>query len=183
MQKIGIFGGTFDPFHNGHLSILKCCIEQCELDKCFIVPAKCSPFKVGVGRLYSDTERLNIIQKNIISVSNLELCRYEIDSIDNVSYSVDTIKYFRNLYNNADLYLLVGYDVALNFDKWKNYKEILDMVKVVIAARGNKNIDNDYKLIEIFGNKRYILLDNPIVDITSTKIRAAITNKQILPKK
>jgi len=179
MQKIGIFGGTFAPFHIGHLTIVKCFIEQCELDKCYIVPNKCSPFKTDVDILHSNAKRLEIIEKNIIDIHNMELCLYELNNEVEISYSIDTIKYFREIYTAADLFLLIGNDVALHFGKWKNYEEILEMVKIVIAARDDKhNEDNNKQLDKIFGVWGYILLENPIVDISSTAIRTIKTDNK-----
>jgi len=178
MKKIGIFGGTFDPFHNGHSTILRCFVEQCKLDKCFVVPTKCSPFKVTEDKLYSDIERIDIIEKNIESIPYVELCCYEIDSTEEVSYSVDTVKYFYNIYSNVELFLLLGYDAVLKFNKWKDYKEILAIAKLVVARRGHFDTVEveEQKLTNVLGIGKCILLNNPIIDITSTKIRTDIKN-------
>ncbi len=168
MQNIGIFGGTFDPFHIGHLTIVKCFIEKCSLDKCFIVPAKCSPFKVDKNNLYNNNERIKTIKKYIKGIDKLEISLYEVNNPNPVSYTIDTINYYKNKYNIADIFLLIGYDAAIHFEKWKDYKTILDIAGIVIANRGE---DNDKEILKKIFVNGYIDLNNPLINISSTSIR------------
>ncbi|MCL2039453.1 MAG: nicotinate (nicotinamide) nucleotide adenylyltransferase [Bacteroidetes bacterium] len=171
MQNIGIFGGTFDPFHIGHLTIVECFIEKCSLDECFIVPAKCSPFKIYKDNLYTDNERIKIIEKHIKGIKKIQISLYEINNSNPVSYAVDTLNYYKNKYNGANIFLLIGYDAAINFSEWKDYKMILDIAKIVIA---NRSEYNNKELLEHIFTNGYIELNNPNIDISSTDIRKNI---------
>jgi nicotinate-nucleotide adenylyltransferase len=114
MNKIGIFGGTFDPIHYGHINILNCFIEKCNLDICYIIPAKCSPFKQNKTNMYSDDERIKLIEKEIINIPKIKISRYEIDNTE-ISYTINTITYFKNQFTDVELFLLIGYYVATQF--------------------------------------------------------------------
>ena len=175
MEKIGLFGGTFDPVHNGHLKIAELFVEKCELDICYFIPAKNSPFKIAKPKMFSDEERCQKIEQIIFENSKLQLCKYELESSE-VSYTVDTVEYFKNKYFGSELFLLVGTDQAINFHLWKEFEKILEKVCVVIATRPEIITENERKQIEKnFYCKKYLWLKNPIIDITSTKIRDFLT--------
>ena len=116
MQKIGLFGGTFDPIHLGHTTILNCFIEKCELDQCYVIPAKCSPFKQDKSNKYTDEERISLIEAELISIPKAVLSLFEINN-HCVSYSINTITYFKEHHPASDLHLLIGFDAAVSFHK------------------------------------------------------------------
>ena len=114
-MSIGIFGGTFDPFHKGHISILNDFILKCDLSLCYVVPNKCSPFK-NRSNLFSDKERINIIERKIRSIPKAKLSLFEIQK-DRTSYTIDTLIHFQIIHSNDKLFLLIGSDVANEFCK------------------------------------------------------------------
>ena len=116
MKKIGLFGGTFDPIHLGHTTIIECFINKCNLDICYIIPAKCSPFKQDQINLHPDNDRISLIQNAIKNIPNAKLSLFEINNTE-ISYSINTIQYFKQIYPNDEIFLLIGYDVAMTFHK------------------------------------------------------------------
>jgi len=134
LEKIGIYGGTFDPIHLGHLIIAQCFVEQFSLDKCYFVPAKISPFKIEQNLTFSDAERIKMIELSIKENPNFAIDTYEIENTD-ISYTINTIRYFRSKYPLSELFLLIGYDQAINFDKWKNSELIKNLANIVVARR------------------------------------------------
>lgn len=139
-KKIGVFGGSFDPVHNDHVKICELFLTEGSLDKIIIVPAFLSPFKTESGADCADRLKMLelafaplIAQKKAI-ISNEEILR------EGKSYTFETIENIRERLKssgeNFKLYLLMGEDSALSFDKWKNPDRILRAAKPIIAGRG-----------------------------------------------
>ena len=171
-KNLGLFGGTFDPIHYGHLGIAELFLEKCNLEKCIFIPAKVSPFKIqNKDVLYSSNERFNLIKKAIAYNPKFEISDFEINNENEISYSINTIRYFYSKYSNYKLFFLIGTDQALNFNKWKEYDNILKIVQVVIANRPEEISEAERKIIDdIFENKE-IWLNNKIFSVTATEIR------------
>ena len=171
MKKVGLFGGTFDPIHKGHIKIAELFVEKCDLDICYFIPTKNSPFKVAKQKMFSDEERCAKIEFATSANNKFELCKYEIENT-NISYSVDTVGHFKDKFSDAELFLLIGTDQAINFHLWREHEKILELVCVVIATRPEKlTADEQIQIEKTFDSKKHLWLNNPIIDITSTKIR------------
>ncbi|MDR0926848.1 MAG: nicotinate (nicotinamide) nucleotide adenylyltransferase [Ignavibacteria bacterium] len=171
MNNIGLFGGTFDPIHNGHLTIAECFVTRCRLDVCYIIPAKSSPFKADKPKMLSDDERCTLIEAKIAGTQKLVLSKYELENSE-ISYTIDTMTHFHSKFPEANLYLLIGTDQALKFHLWRDYEKILQMSRIVIATRPEAYSADDLAQIQVtFQNTNYIQLNNPIINITSTMLR------------
>ena len=173
MNKIGIFGGSFNPPHFGHLILAERCRELLQLDKIIFIPAYISPHKTNKN-VVNPTDRLKMLKLAIkrnpyFDYSDIEIKR------KGKSFTYDTLVSLLNKYTNSKLYLLIGMDNYNDFCNWKNYKEILQLCKVVVINRRttkNKRIENsniDYS--------RFIFVDTLILDISSTEIRNRIKKK------
>lgn len=166
MAKIGIFGGTYDPIHLGHLITAQSVYEQRALEKIIFVPCFVSPHKVG---LYTtDAEhRLNMVKLAVENSPHFDVSDYEINKGD-VSYTLDTIQHFLSL--GHEIELIIGYDNLLVFDKWKEPDKILELVKVLVLKRTPEKtggtINRFFEKVEF--------LDTPLIEISSTKIRERI---------
>ncbi|ATO30695.1 nicotinate (nicotinamide) nucleotide adenylyltransferase [Mycoplasmopsis bovirhinis] len=155
-MKIGIYGGSFDPIHKGHIKLANYVINELQLDKLLIVPTYSSPFK---HKTISPQDKVNMI--NLVLEAKMELCDFEIKR-NSTSYTIDTVKYLKNKYPNDELYLIIGSDNLVKLDKWKDIDLISKLTKIVCLKRTNK--------INKLNLKRYqgILLNNPIYDYSST---------------
>ena len=168
MNAVGIFGGTFDPIHIGHLITAQAVRELRSLEKIIFIPAFISPHKTDVTVLAPE-HRLNMIRlsledKNYFDYSDIELTN------KNVSYSIDTIKALKKKY--TELELIIGYDNIFDFKTWKDPDEILEMVKLIVLKR-KSNIDPDYK------DKYYksaIFVETPTIEISSSEIRRRVSS-------
>lgn len=180
-MKIGIFGGTFNPVHNGHLIMLKHFIDQLNLDKCYIVPAAISPFKKNFSMFQAnDYDRIYMLKLAIDNFPNVEILDYEIVK-GGISYTIDTLEYLKNIHADDEFYLLIGADQAIAFDKWKNWEKIVQNSFICIVRR--PDIDDKYmekNIDEIFERykEKIIFIDAPIINITATQIREKLKNKE-----
>lgn len=176
-MKIGIFGGSFNPIHNAHVFMANKISMDFDLDKCFIIPTKVSPFKIANNNSIPDHFRIEMINYAIRDFPKLELCDFEIKSND-ISYTYLTIDYLKKNYNSAKFYLFIGTDQALSFERWKNWEYILDNVVILIARRPDLKSDREKIEIEEFFDSKceYHFVDAPIININSTMIRENIKN-------
>jgi nicotinate-nucleotide adenylyltransferase len=170
MRAVGIFGGTFDPIHSGHLITALVIKELRNLEKIIFIPAYVSPHKVGHS--HSDSiHRLNMINLAIKDINGFESSDLEITN-NNISYTIDTIHRLKELYNNIEL--IIGYDNLLVFDKWKDPDEILKLATVVVLNRKSENKEEKNR----FYNKAFFV-NTPVIEISSTEIRKRV--KENLP--
>ena len=128
MNKIGVFGGTFDPVHKGHeIPALKF-YDKSGLDKLLIIPANIPPHKQNYDGVSAQDrlEMCRICFDKYKNNYNIEVSDIEIKK-DGVSYTVDTITDLREIYPGSVIYFLVGSDMFLNLESWRRYKELLEM--------------------------------------------------------
>jgi nicotinate-nucleotide adenylyltransferase len=136
--RIGVFGGTFDPPHLGHLIVAERAREQLSLERVIFVPSNITPHKraqsVGSAR-----ERAHLTKLALRRNCNFELSTHEIDRSD-VSYTVDTLEFFHKRYPDTALYFLLGEDNLRGFRSWKSPDRILELATLAVYRRG-KPID------------------------------------------
>ena len=167
MEKFGIFGGTFDPIHLGHLITARSVKEIRNLSKIIFIPANTSPLKQNV-KSASPIHRLEMTRLAVEKYDGFSVSDYEINR-SGISYSIDTIKYFKKLCPNIDL--IIGYDNFLVFDKWYLWEEILNLVNVVVLKRFfEQPIQNKIKL------DNFVFIESPTIQISSTIIRERHSN-------
>lgn len=166
-MKVGVFGGTFDPIHNGHLITAQAVREIRNLDKIIFIPSFIAPHKITVNSS-SGEHRLNMLKLAIednpyFGYSDFELIK------EGVSYTIDTLKYLKQEY--PDIELIIGYDNLLEFSTWKNPDEILELTKLVVLKRNWKDIFEKDKYFY-----RAEIINTPLIEISGTEIRKRIKN-------
>lgn len=171
MERIGIFGGSFDPPHVGHMQTAKQAIEALELDRLLMIPARNAPHKKGsVVAAEHRLAMLRIAAEGLDKavVSDLELQR------EGASYTYETVAEVRTLYPNAKIFLLMGSDMFLSFQNWKYPEKILEQATLAVFCRGNKGersgIAAKKAELEARGYQ-VVCLDNKIINISSTQMR------------
>ena len=173
MQRIGIYGGTFNPPHIGHIRAALAAVQTLKLDKLLVIPDRIAPHKVMPEGSASPEQRLFMLRlalsgESAVGVSDLELRR------EGVSYTVDTLRQIRALYPEAELTLLMGTDMFLSFQNWRCPEEILSMAGLGVFYRGDRGekaaIDARKAEMEASGAK-ITLVRNQVVDISSTDLR------------
>lgn len=173
MKKIGLFGGTFDPVHNGHLIIARSVCETLGLSSVIFIPSARPPHK-NSDIMFSAEERFRMLclaVKKIpcFTVSDIEMTR------KGLSYTIDTIlEIKKTLQADTDLAFIVGRDNLSDIETWKDPQAILEQCKIVVADRPftTKN-DNPEWLM-----KKVEFVKVPLIDISSSDIRCRIREKK-----
>lgn len=135
-MNIGVFGGSFDPIHYGHLLLAEQCIESANLDKVLLIPAAQSPLK-SHSPIANNRSRLEMLQLAVADHPQLEISTLELDRGD-VSYTVDTLKQLRERFPEDQLFLMIGADSLVDFARWKSPEEIVKLATLLIIARPEK---------------------------------------------
>lgn len=173
-MKTGIFGGAFNPVHNGHIRLAKSYADSIGLDRVLFIPTAVPPHKTA-EHLVSQQDRLNMLSlaldDNRFEVSDIEYRR------DGKSYTYDTLMQLRADYPDDEFYLIIGADQFLTFDKWYRWSEILNEVTLCTSAREDeiekqKIIDYAEKLGLVKDN--YYLLSSPVYRLSSSQLRDMI---------
>ena len=174
MERIGIYGGTFNPPHIGHLQAAKQAVKALGLSKLLLIPAYAPPHKAALPE-HSPTARQRLEMLRIaasdcpeIEVSDLELER------EGISYSCETVRELKRQYPNAELVLLMGTDMFLSFESWMHPEEILKNASLGVFYRGDKGeqpaIAKKKTEREAKGAAVY-LVRNDVIPISSTQMR------------
>jgi nicotinate-nucleotide adenylyltransferase len=169
-MKIGLYGGTFDPIHDGHIYVAEKSLACLSLDKIIFVPNKVSPFKTNQETLFSEDKRVNMICEKLINQSNMSIDTIQIYN-SKVSYTIDLIEYYLTKIGFYDqLYYLMGSDCLLEFDKYKDWKEILKLVRLVVVQRQKYDGEKFIKKYPQYSN-RIKIINCDGLNISSTEIR------------
>jgi nicotinate-nucleotide adenylyltransferase len=134
-MKIGIFGGTFDPVHRGHLQLAQNARTQFSLDKVIFVPAYQSPHKQECLSRAPAEDRYEMVRLALDGEPFLELSDYELKR-KGVSYTFDTLKEFEKKYPGASLFLILGKDALDGIDTWGHAAELKKKIRFLVAKRG-----------------------------------------------
>jgi nicotinate-nucleotide adenylyltransferase len=133
--RIGVFGGTFDPPHIGHLLVANDAREALELDRLIFVPAGAQPFKVDTPPVASGQDRLEMVRLAVADDANYVVDDAEINR-KGLSFTVDTLEHLSERNPAARLFLLMGEDVLAGFEKWRSPARIRELATLVAVNRG-----------------------------------------------
>ena len=132
-MKLGIFGGSFDPVHLGHLLVAQAAMEELGLDRLFFVPAAQSPFKPEKNPA-PDSVRLQLLRLALAGKTNYEIDGQEIRR-GGVSYTVDTLRDYAKRFPGAQLFYLIGADNAAKLNAWREPAELARLAEFVVIPR------------------------------------------------
>ena len=174
MERIGIYGGTFNPPHIGHIQAAKQAVKALGLSKLLIIPAYAPPHKAVLptnsptARQRLEMLRIAVADCPEIEVSDMELRR------EGVSYTVETVQALKRQYPEGELVLLMGTDMFLTFESWMRWEEILQNASLGVFYRGDKGekpaIARKKEELEALGAK-VTLVQNDVIAISSTQMR------------
>jgi nicotinate-nucleotide adenylyltransferase len=170
LRKIGLFGGTFNPIHTGHLIIAEVIRQALQIDQILFIPAKIHAFKNN-QQIQSSRHRLRMLELVIrdnpyFLISELELNK------EGISYTIDTIKMLRLQYpeDRYTLYFLMGADNVAQFHKWKEPAELVKLCNFVVFGRPGFEVDPKSDPLV----SKFQFVEAPLLEISSTDIRNRI---------
>lgn len=181
MAKTAIFGGSFNPVHNGHINLVKEIYSKVSLDRVIVMPTYISPFKKDDSGFVADgKDRLEMCRLAFEDCGFAEVSDYELSRAQ-VSYSADTVAHFREIYPDDELFFIMGSDMLLSFEKWHRFKDILKMCSLIAASREDKQSDLDLleeKAEQLRAYGQVIITEISAYEMSSTLIREKIMKNQ-----
>ena len=200
-MRIGLFGGTFDPIHRGHLWAASEVIKRFNLDQIILIPAALPPHKT-TGLVAKADERLEMINLAIADITGLTVSDVELNR-PGLSYTIDTIRHFKySLVKGASMYLIMGLDAFLEIHTWKSHQDLLQEIAFIVITRpdddyadaqqgwriletylkstlsSDSQFDAEHACYTLEGKQPVYICDIQALDISSTKIREMISKKQ-----
>ncbi len=194
-MKAGLFGGTFNPFHNGHIEIMLYVKNRYDLEKIFFIPSATPPHKSDIN-LAPAKDRFEMVKQSLKGYENFFVSDKELIR-KGPSFTIDTINEFKKEYGqNTFFYLLMGSDAFLDITTWKHKDQLFEAVQIIIMLRGDwENYNAIVSFIDANISKGYIFNEHdntfshkkkknilicrvPKINISSTMIRDRIKNKQ-----
>ena len=180
-MRLGIFGGTFDPVHNGHLLLAECCREQCGLEAVWFLPAAVPPHKQD-RELTPAARRVEMLELAVAGNPAFSVCRYETNR-GGVNYTVDTLAHFHEEEPGRELFLLLGADMLVDLPHWRNVATVCQLAAPVVVCRpGSGPVDFEC-LGEIVDPERIHQIrrhqvEMPEIGISATELRHRVQSGQ-----
>lgn len=180
-MKTGVFGGTFNPVHKGHIMLAEYCMDSVGLDRIIIIPTAVPPHKIS-NNLASENDRLNMCKlacrgKENFFVSDIEIKR------QGKSYTYETLTQLKEIYPDDHLYTIMGADMFLTLNRWKNPEIIFEKSSIITIPRDEENkheLENFYnKVLKAMGASS-VILPNPVMSVSSTFIRENLDNFNLI---
>lgn len=180
-MKTGVFGGTFNPVHKGHIMLAEYCMDSVGLDRIIMIPTAVPPHKISKN-LASENDRLNMCKlacrgKENFFVSDIEIKR------QGKSYTYETLTQLKEIYPDDHLYTIMGADMFLTLNRWKNSEIIFEKSSIITIPRDDENkleLENFYnKVLKAMGASS-VILPNPVMSVSSTFIRENLDNFNLI---
>ena len=174
-MRIGIFGGTFDPIHVGHLILAEQCREQCQLDEVWFVPAARPPHKLELA-ISDAKQRTEMIEFAISGNPQFRVSKIELER-SGPSFTYLTLEQLKAEDASRELFLLIGADSVRDLPTWRNPERILELATLVAVNRGEQPPPDISKLNELAKNvtaPRFQTVSMPGIDISATEIRQRV---------
>ena len=171
MAKVGIYGGSFNPVHFGHVGLAKWVIENTDLDELWLMVSPNNPLKPA-GILASEEERRAAVREAVKDIPRVKASDFEF-SLPRPSYTANTLRELQRAYPEHTFTLVIGEDNIAIFDKWREHDYILENFRIMVYPRkGSENTDRFTDRIQNTDYKEIRYLSGaPLFDISSTAIR------------
>ena len=166
-KSVGLLGGSFDPAHKGHLIISKIAIKKINLNTILWIVTKQNPFK---GKAYNSlSQRISEAKK--ISKKNKKIKVIHLDKTIKSSRSINTINYLINKKKLKNIYFILGADNLIKFHKWKSWKKIVKLSKLIVFSRRGYDRKSKKSIVAKYLKNKIIFINNKPIEISSTLLR------------
>jgi nicotinate-nucleotide adenylyltransferase len=176
-MRIGVFGGSFDPVHYGHLLLAECCREQCHLDQVWFVPAAVPPHKKDRA-ITPGTVRIEMLELAIAGHPAFSVSRYEVDR-GGVNYTVETLAHLHQEVPGSEFFFLLGADMLYDLPHWREAGKVCELATMVVVGRPGmgpltldflRAVTTSERIEAICGQQ----VEMPEIGISSTELRQRI---------
>ncbi len=172
-KKILLYGGSFDPVHNGHLHIAREAADRIDADKVVFIPAGMPPHKLG-KQMASAEDRYEMLKRATEFESMFDVSDYEV-SMDSPSFTVHTVRFFRSQFRNCQLCWLIGGDSFSQLASWYSIGNLVDICTIVTVGRPGFELDREPLKAKLSAEQIYRLVENiievPLTGESSTEVR------------
>ena len=167
-KSIGIFGGSFDPPHKGHVKISKICLKKMNFEKIYWVITKKNPFKKKPT--FSLNERIKKSRNVVKKIKKVKVLF--LDEKIKSSRTINIVNYFKKINKKKNLYLILGSDNLTSFHKWTSWKKIVKLTKLVVFSRkGYVKKSKESLVVKYLNRKNIIFLNEKLINISSSVIK------------
>ena len=181
-MKVGLFGGSFDPIHRGHIEPVREARRALGLDRVIYLPTARPPHKPG-RILAPPLARYAMVELALLAEEGLYASPHEL-TLDRPAYTIETLEHFRGEMPGCELFLLIGGDSLADLHHWVRWREIPQAARLVVLARPGWDLDSvalDPEVAELARTDRVLLLRQPVVDVSSTRLRELLAAGLPLP--
>ena len=179
-EKIGIFGGAFDPIHNGHLILAQSVMETMKLDEIWFIPANYHIFKKESEISFAE-HRYSMVKMAVKNNDKFKCLDIEIKK-KKISYSYETLTELKKFYADIKFYFIIGADNLNTFNEWKSADKIFELCEVVVFGRPDVKLNKEGE--KYYKKSRWI--KTPLIEISSSEIRKRFmtgkTNRYLIPE-
>lgn len=171
-MKIGIYSGSFNPVHEGHIALCDYLVQEGVVDEVWLIRSPLNPLKANAANtLAPDEDRQKMLELAIEGHRGLKVCCIE-DTLPKPNYTINTLQALQKLFPGEEFHLIVGMDNWLIFDRWRAYDTILNNFHLIVYPRPGYKEETIEALQNLTSHVR--IVDAPQYDISSTEIREAI---------
>ena len=181
-MRLGIFGGTFDPVHFGHLALAEECLAAANLDELWLVPAASPPHKGG-KKLSRFDQRKEMLELAIAGNEKFKVEPMEADR-PGPSFTIDTLEEIQKRRPNDELFLIIGGDSALEFSTWKDPAKIASLATIIVRIRPGVIMPTEQEFISQLGKELGVLpkvifvAGPPYLDVSSSLLKERVSNNK-----
>jgi nicotinate-nucleotide adenylyltransferase len=176
-MRLGLFGGSFDPVHNGHLLLAECCRDQFRLDEVWLIPAGVQPLKPR-GPVASGADRVAMLRLAIAGRERLRVSTIEVDR-DGVSYTVDTLREVRRRCPDDELLFLMGADTLADLPQWREPAEVLRLATPLVVHRAGSPLADFAALGGLVSPARLDEVRTHLVEMPATDLRSSELRRRL----
>lgn len=180
-MKIAVFGGSFDPMHNGHIALSQAFAEVLALDKILVIPAYMSPFKQQQKGAATPQQRLTMCRLALEDYPNTEVSDVELQR-EGPSYTADTLQVLSERYPDSELFLITGADAFMTLQDWKEPQTIFRLATICTVPRNEATADTlrqQAAALQALGAKT-VVADIHVMPVSSTEIRRRVRSGEPL---
>ncbi len=183
-MKLGLFGGSFDPVHAGHVLPVREARDRLGLERVIYLPTAQPPHKPG--RQFAPAHaRYSMVELALLDEPDLQVSALELTP-GRTAFTIDTLEHFQAEYPDAELYLLLGGDSFAGLEGWKRWRDIVSLAKLVVLVRPGWEIERTRRglseaLTGLAADERVHFLANPAVEVSSTRLRELIAADEPVP--